>query len=160
MNHFNSKSLVFYGVAITSVLILFKIVTLYGEKNLQASPVLNNSYRLTWKNNVLNCEKSAPMMLNIQQSGIYLNAALFSAGEAKPLAMSGIWKNQQMSLAGKIDQPTLCNITVPQSVKMQMQLTDKGNLQGQLIISDISQTLEFNATPEAAQVRPENSRSH
>lgn len=32
MNHFHSKSLVFYGVAITSVLILFKIVTLYGEK--------------------------------------------------------------------------------------------------------------------------------
>ncbi|HEY9803304.1 MAG TPA: hypothetical protein V6D25_23370 [Leptolyngbyaceae cyanobacterium] len=41
-----------------------------------------------------------------------------------------------------------------------MQLACQGNLQGQLIISSISQTLKFNVTPETAQVRPKNSPSH
>ncbi len=156
MNHFHPKSLVFYGVAITSVLILFKIVTAYGEKNLQASPVLNSNYRLTWTNNIPNC----PVKLNIQQSGIYLNATLLPTGTEKPLALTGIWKNQQLSLAGKINQTNFCNISAPQTVEMQMQLAAKGNLQGQLIISNISQIFQFNATHETAQVRPENSPSH
>ncbi len=156
MNHLKPKSLIFYGVAISSVLILFKIVTAYGENNLQASPVLNSNYRLSWTNNVPNC----PVKLNIQQSGIYLNASLLPASTEKPLPLTGIWKNQQLSLVGKSNQTNFCNISAPQTVKMQMQLAPQGNLEGQLIISNISQTFKFNATPETAQVRPENSSSH
>jgi hypothetical protein len=164
MNHFNSKSLIFYGVAIGSVLLLFKIVTTYGEKNLQASAVLNSRYRINWTQNLPNCQQSEPLTLDIQQSGIYLNAFLVptnaTTDKEKRLYLTGILKNQQLNLKGKIDQAILCDIAPPKSIQAQMQLVDQGHLQGQLIISSISQTLEFNATPEAAQAPSKNLNSH
>jgi hypothetical protein len=156
MNHFHPKSLAFYGIAISLVLALFKIVTAFGEKHLQASPVLNSNYRLTWADNVPNC----PVKLNIQQSGIYLNASLLALSSEKPLALTGIWQNQKLTLVGKINQTNFCNFPASQTVEIQMRSAPQGNLQGELIISTISQTLKFNATPEAAQVKPENSSSH
>ncbi|QFS47250.1 hypothetical protein GXM_04740 [Nostoc sphaeroides CCNUC1] len=54
MNHFNLKSLIFYGVAISSVLVLFKTVTVYGENNLKAPPAINGRYRLTLSENLPN----------------------------------------------------------------------------------------------------------
>lgn len=79
MNHFNSKSLTFYAIATGSVLLLFKAVTLYGEKHLQASPIINGTYSLSLTNNVSECQQSQPLKLDIQQSGIYVNASLFPA---------------------------------------------------------------------------------
>jgi hypothetical protein len=36
MSHFNAKTLSFYGIAIGSVLLLFKTVSAYGETKLKA----------------------------------------------------------------------------------------------------------------------------
>ena len=157
MNHFNFKSLIFYGVAISSVLLLFKTVTIYGENNLKAPPLVNGRYRLTLAENLPNCEKSDTLTLNIQQSGIYLNASVLSANASantdEKHSLAGILKNQQLNLSGKVGKSILCNIPHPQndplnSVTIQMQLVDKGNMTGQLTINGIPKTLKFTAVPQ------------
>lgn len=169
MNHFNFKSLAFYGVAIGSVLILFKTVTAYGESQLKASPTINSRYRLTLAKNLPNCEQANNLMLNIQQSGIYLNASLLPANTnaetEKPLSLTGLLKNQQLQLSGKIDQSILCN--KPQSEKdpvetviVQMALVDKSNISGQLKVNSIPQTLGFTAVPQSDQQPSPKANSH
>lgn len=159
MNHFNLKSLTFYGVAITSVLVLFKTVTVYGENNLKAPPPINGRYRLTLSENLPNCEKSDTLTLNIEQSGIYLNASVLPAnanpGTDEKHSLAGIFRNQQLNLSGKVGKSILCNIPRPQndplnSVTIQMQLVDKSNMTGQLTVKGIPQTLKFTAVPEKA----------
>jgi len=68
MSHFNFKSLTFYGIAITSVLALFKVVTAYGESNLNASTSINGRYRLSYTQP--NCRQANALLLTIEQSGI------------------------------------------------------------------------------------------
>jgi hypothetical protein len=159
MNHFNFKSLTFYGVAIISVLLLFKTVTVYGENNLKAPPSINGRYRLTLSENLPNCEKSDTLTLKIQQSGIYLNASVLSANANADTdekhSLAGIFRNQQLNLSGKVGKSILCNIPRPQndslnSVTIQMQLVDKNNMTGQLTINGIPQPLKFTAVPEKA----------
>ncbi|MCW5312670.1 hypothetical protein GTQ43_02020 [Nostoc sp. KVJ3] len=160
MNHFNFKSLAFYGVAIVSVLLLFKTVSVYGENNLKAPPNVNGRYRLTLSENLPKCEKSDTLTLNIQQSGIYLNASVLPANTKTDTdekhSLAGIFRNQQLNLSGKVGRSILCNIPRPQndplnSVTIQMQLVDKGNMTGQLTINGIPQTLKFTAVPEKAE---------
>ncbi|MEH2164126.1 MAG: hypothetical protein V7K38_24510 [Nostoc sp.] len=160
MNHFKFKSLAFYGVAIISVLLLFKTVSVYGENNLKAPPNVNGRYSLTLSENLPNCEKSDTLTLNIQQSGIYLNASVLPANAEADTdekhSLAGIFRNQQLNLSGKVGKSILCNIPRPQndplnSVTIQMQLVDKGNLTGQLTVNDIPQTLKFTAVPEKAE---------
>lgn len=164
MNHFNTKSLTFYTVVIGSVLLLFKTVTVYGEENLQAPPMIKGSYRLTLGKSSSECQQSEPLRLNLQQSGIYLNASLLpvnsSADTQKQSSLKGIFKNQQLSLIGEVDQTVICHIAPPHSIQAQMQLADDRSLQGKIIVSTIAQNLEFNATPEATQAEPQNSNSH
>jgi hypothetical protein len=159
MNHFKFKSLAFYGVAISSVLLLFKTVSVYGENNLKAPLPVNGRYLLTLSENLPNCEKSDTLTLNIQQSGIYLNASVLPANAKADTdgkhSLAGIFKNQQLNLSGKVGRSILCNIPRPQndplnSVTIQMQLVDKGNMTGQLSVSGIPQTRKFTAVPEKA----------
>ncbi|MEH2198812.1 hypothetical protein [Nostoc sp.] len=160
MNHFNFKSLAFYGVAIVSVLLLFKTVSVYGENNLKAPPAINGRYRLTLSENLPNCEKSDTLTLNIEQSGIYLNASVLPANAKADTdekhSLAGIFRNQQLNLSGKVGKSILCNIPHSQndplnSVTIQMQFVDKGNLTGQLTINDIPQTRKFTAVPQKAE---------
>ncbi|MEH2055865.1 MAG: hypothetical protein V7K97_06795 [Nostoc sp.] len=159
MNHFNFKSLAFYGVAIISVLVLFKTVSVYGENNLKAPPAVNGRYRLTLAENLPNCEKSDTLTLNIEQSGIYLNASVLpanaNADTDEKHSLAGIFKNQQLNLSGKVGRSILCNIPQPQndplnSVTIQMQLVDKGSITGELTVNGIPQTLKFTAVPQKA----------
>ncbi len=170
MNHFNFKSLTFYGVAISSVLLLFKVVTAYGENNLQAPPAINGFYRLTLAENLPLCEKSDALILNLQQSGIYLNASLLPANTNADInvkhSLTGMMlRNQQLNLSGTVDRSILCNISRLQnnqinSVTIQMQLVDRGKITGQLTISGILQNLAFTATPQKAQEKSQKLNSH
>ncbi|AUT04121.1 hypothetical protein CLI64_29130 [Nostoc sp. CENA543] len=164
MHHFNSKSLTFYATAIGSVLVLFQSITFYGEKHLQASPVIDGVYRLTFTDNVPECRRSQPLTLDIQQSGIYINASLLPATTNKPIqkqySLKGILNHQQLNLTGEVYHTNLCNIAPPHTLQAQMRLTEGKKLQGKIIISTIAQNLEFNATPEAAQAETKNSNSH
>jgi hypothetical protein len=152
MNHFNLKSLTFYGIAIGSVLLLFKTVTAYGENNLKAPPIVNGSYQFKLTENLPNCKNLAPLVLNIQQSGIYLNASLFpnksNAEAKKQLSLTGILQNQQFNLSGRVAPEILCDqpksqVYPSQPVIMQMQLADQGKITGQLTFNNTSQNLRF-----------------
>lgn len=169
MNHLNLKSLIFYGVAIGSVLLLFKVVTAYGEENLKAPLVVNGRYRLTLAENLPNCEKTSFLILNIQQSGIYLNASLFpanaNADTEKQYPLTGIFKNQQSQLSGKIDRNILCNSTSFESdrnklVTIQMKQVDQGKITGQLTVNGISQSPGFTGMLQKDQEKSQNKNSH
>jgi hypothetical protein len=161
MNHFNIKSLTFYGVAISSVLILFKTVTAYGENNLHPATPVPNHYLLTLKQNLPNCQQTNKLNLDIQQSGIYLNASLLPANNAdteKPLTLTGKLQNQQINLTGKINQALLCQ-TLNKSnnqqlaITLEMPTTKKDQISGQIKINNIASNLEFTAIPQT--VKPE-----
>ena len=173
MNHFNLKSLTFYGIAIGSVLLLFKTVSAYGETNLKAPPAMSDRYRLALAEDIPNCDKPDKLILNIQQSGIYLNASFLSANtnaetpnsHPKNDSLTGILRNQQVSLSGKIDRSILCNSasasnTHIHSATMQMQLLDKGNFTGQLALSGSTKTFRFTAVPEKTQNKSQQGKSH
>jgi hypothetical protein len=105
MSHFNLKSIAFYGIAISSVVVLFRIVSTYGEANLKAPPSIGGSYQINAQN-LPECLKSDALVLNIKQSGIYLNGSLLPAktdvqtatiAEEKP-SLNGRLDNQQLSL--------------------------------------------------------------
>ncbi|WP_017651189.1 hypothetical protein [Fortiea contorta] len=160
MNHFHYKSLAFYGVAISSVLLLFKVVTLYGEKHLQPAPTISDRYRLMLAENLPNCEKPTDLILNIQQSGIYINASLLPANSnIKPAtnhhqnSLTGILKHQQLNLSGHINTAILCQIiptqnTLANSTTLQMQFQNPKTPTGQININGVPQSLQFNAFPQ------------
>jgi hypothetical protein len=75
MGHFNLKTLTFYGVMIGSVLVLFNIVTTYGENSLKAPVNISGKYLLE-SPDLPDCLKSEKLVLAIAQSGLYLTGEL------------------------------------------------------------------------------------
>jgi ABC-type transporter Mla MlaB component len=142
------------------VLLLFKAVTAYGENNLKASSIIGDRYRLTLTENLPNCGKSDPLMLNIQQSSIYLNASLLlantNADTGNQLSLTGNLQNQQLNLSGKIDRDILCNLhnsrkNRQKPVIVQMQLQNQAQITGQLRVNGI---------PQKAQDQTQKLQSH
>ena len=176
-SHFNFKSLTFYGVAIGSVLLLFNVVSAYGEAKIKAPAAIGGRYRLSLAQNLPTCSKSDALMLNIEQSGIYLNGFILAAdtdaqttGEEKP-SLTGQLSNQQLSLAGTLAISNLCTNPVSQpeatnrlknipssSVKIQSQVEGE-NLEGTITLSGISKAIGFTAQREPVQPS-EKSSSH
>lgn len=62
-------------MAISSVVVLFKVVTAYGETNLKAPPAIGGPYRISTQN-LPGCLKANRLVLNIKQSSIYLFGSL------------------------------------------------------------------------------------
>ncbi|WP_169153377.1 hypothetical protein [Brasilonema bromeliae] len=172
MSHFNFKSLTFYGVAISSVLLLFKVVTAYGENSIKAPPAINSNYRLVLSEKLPVCEKSDFLLLNLQQSGIYLNGFLLPANSTKTSALSekhslaGKLQNQQLSLSGEVTRHILCNTPNSQTqaniipVKIQIKLAEKGDLIGKISVSDSSKTIGLTATPQKTNEQSEQPKNH
>lgn len=174
MSHFNLKSLSFYGVAIASVLALFKVVTAYGESNLKAPTSIEGRYRLSYTQP--NC-RTNPLVLVIQQSGIYLNGSLLPAladdqqlrsAEKRP-SLAGQMHNQQISLAGTVPASTLCN-NISETTASDRPLDNSfssiklhqargENLTGEMSVNGSLDIIEFTAQKEAPP-QPSNNRSH
>lgn len=172
------KTLAFYTIAISSVLLLFKIVTAYGENNLKAPIAISGRYRLTNLENLPNCQKPDTLMLNIQQSGMFLNGSLLSTTNTKQispasennLSLIGKLNNQQFTLSGKVSKTILCNNPTSQtSVKNQPQpdnlnlsiqaaLNPQGGFNGQITTNDVPKSLKFTALEEKS-INP-NSQSN
>lgn len=136
MKHFNLKSLGFYGVAIGAVVILFNVVSAYGESKLKAPPAIGGSYRLNAQN-LPGCLKADNLILSIQQSGIYLfasllpadtNAKLTAIAEEKP-SLTGQLSNQNLSLSGTVPALPKCG----EAIKIQGRIEDK-TLTGQMAL--------------------------
>ncbi|QDL09030.1 hypothetical protein DP113_14930 [Brasilonema octagenarum UFV-E1] len=172
MSHFNLKSLTFYAVAISSVLLLFKVVTAYGESSLKAPLEIDSNYRLMLSEKLPICDKSGFLLLNLQQSGIYLNGLLVpdnsikTSKVSKKSSLMGKIKNQQLNLSGTIQKHILCNTpNVPKQtnlipVKLQIQLVKKGDLIGKINVSDNSKTIGLTAIPQKTKEKSEEPKNH
>ncbi|MBW4597195.1 MAG: hypothetical protein KME46_30925 [Brasilonema angustatum HA4187-MV1] len=159
-------------MTISLVVLLFKVVTAYGESSIKAPSAIHTHYRLMLSENLPVCEKSDFLLLNVQQSGIYLNGFLLPANSTKTSKVSekssltGKFKNQQLSLSGEVSNHILCNTPKFQTkaniipVKIQIKLAQKGNSIGKISISDSSRTIGLTATPEKINEQPEQSKNH
>ncbi len=161
MNHFNFKSISFYGIAICSVLLLFKIITNYGENKLKAPLPLKQSYRLIFGEKLPDCNQPDIAILNIHQSGVYLNGSLLATNnntqqtsntEIHP-TLSGRYKNKNISLSGQVLNSVLCknanskNKKDYKTVNIQMQVEKQDNLSGQITVSGMNKAIKISATP-------------
>ncbi|MBW4604682.1 MAG: hypothetical protein KME29_35275 [Calothrix sp. FI2-JRJ7] len=148
MHQFNVKSLTFYTIAITSVLLVFKVVTAYGESQLKAPKSISGKYYITLAENLSNCKQNT-LVLDIQQSGIFLNASLstpsnqeISTYREKNLSLNGKSNNNSFSLSGRVDNTRLCN-AIPET--LQASLVPEGGLSGQITFKDVPKSIKFNA---------------
>jgi hypothetical protein len=107
------KHLAFYGGAIASVLGLFTAVTTYGENHLQAAPGIEGSYLLALPMSAP-CGGGTPVTLTLQQSGVYVAAALANPALSRnhttlrSMTLSGQWRNQKLNLTGTVPVGVLC----------------------------------------------------
>ncbi len=139
-SHFNVKSLSFYAIAIGSVLLLFNVVTAYGEKNLKA--------------------QVAPLMLQLDQSGTYINAALLKpvaqAGQSsmsaeEKLRLTGLFNNQQINLNGEVANSVLCGFSQEsgdKAIAINSRI-DGENLTGEIAVNGESAKTPFTAKKAA-----------
>ncbi|MBP5975325.1 hypothetical protein HW132_21965 [Brasilonema sp. CT11] len=159
-------------MTISIVVLLFKVVTAYGENSIKAQPAINTHYRLVFSENLPVCEKSDFLLLNIQQSGVYLNGFLLPANStisskaSEKSSLTGKLKNQQLSLSGKVPRHILCNTPNSQiqanaiPVKIQIQLAQKDDSIGKISFSDSSRTIGLTATPQKTNEPSEQSKNH
>lgn len=119
MSHFDRKSLIFYGVAISSVVTLFSVVSRYGTARLKAPIAIEGNYQLQVEPSE-QCSEPPALQLRLQQSGIFVNGVLTAdgpeakAGEAagKPFALDGSWRSPELDLAGRSPAMTVCGQSV------------------------------------------------
>ena len=151
-SHFSIKSLSFYAIAIGSVLLLFNVVTAYGEKNLKAPQTIGGRYRLTFNNPLPGCSQVAPLMLQLDQSGTYINAALLKpvvqaqtmSAEEKP-TLTGLFNNQQINLDGGVANSVLCGFS-QESGDSAIAITSKldgKNLAGEIAVNGGAAKIPF-----------------
>ena len=115
MSHFNQKSLIFYGVAIGAVVILFRLVTWYGTTHLRAPASIYGDYGLTLGPSP-QCAQPSPLVLTIQQSGTYLNGRLEVVDLDRPphreegvvLPLKGQWQPPAVNLQGRLARVNVC----------------------------------------------------
>jgi hypothetical protein len=158
MNHFSPKSLAFYGTMIGSVLVLFNIVSAYGEANLKAPPKVSGNYQLT-SSDLPDCLRSENLTLAIEQSGRYIAGELSlrpqtiatpenaspgvesspeKKGTKENIVLSGLMLSQPFTLSGKTTLLGPCPAaTSLEEIHLQLQFQDK-NLIGQLHWSNIA----------------------
>lgn len=155
MSHFNLKSLTFYGVMIGSVLVLFNIVSVYGESSLKAPPNISGNYLLD-SQNLSDCLKSEKLNLAIAQSGIYLTGRLTTQNQT--IKLNGLLGNViaekvptrslPFSLVGKTAQLGNCpqsEDNSPTEIQLQTQFQNK-ILVGEMQWSNLK--LNFTGNPQ------------
>ena len=169
MNHLSLKSLAFYGIAIGSVSLLFKVVTAYGETNLKAAPAIAGSYRFDAKS-LPECLKSDTLTLTIEQSGVYLSGNLRSGtsegdrantAEEKP-SLVGKWENQGLSLSGAVPNLTGCSesTAIDQNSYVKLRgIVEKDSLKGKISLTDRAAATNFTAQREAV-AKPQQKQPH
>jgi hypothetical protein len=150
MKAFSVKSLAFYGLSLGFVVTLFGVVTTYGEANLKASPPITGDYSFRLPPSA-GCSSGKQVNLFIQQSGIYISAALLNVQDpippkeklsAKAMTLNGQSKNRQFTLEGAVPSTVFCATTQKSA---QNQWVDT-KIQGYLNHSTLSGKLFLNST--------------
>lgn len=161
-NHFNLKSLAFYGTMIGSVLILFKGVTAYGETQLKAPVSIGGDYSIEF-DTPPKCLKDKDFTLKIEQSGIYIFANLVlkkSADNLEKIVLSGKFKEPKMILSGISNPLFFCSSDLSQNPN---QLTLTGEFKEKIFMGKIQdQTLSkpLNFTAKLNSVSPSEKPTH
>jgi len=162
MTKIDWKLLGFYGIAIGSVVVLFKVVSTYGESNLKAPAGIAGSYRIEAQN-LPGCLKSERLQLSIKQSGIFLNGSLLPETGGEELktnteeksSLFGKWENQKLSLSGAVPHLIGCNGNSDQGKGSSSQtlvniqgVIEGESLKGQISVSSASGVVDFSAQRE------------
>jgi hypothetical protein len=119
------KLLAFYGGTLVLVVVLFQVVTSYGERYLKPASNINGRYVST--SAYPGCPEASRLLIDIQQSGIYLTGAIAvetgdrlnafpAAAQPQSDSMPGRWQNQRLTLAGKTAVLATCE-TQPASAQ-------------------------------------------
>ena len=159
MSHFSAKSLTFYGVAITSVLVLFKVVSAYGETNLKAASDIGGTYKITRSQNFPDCLAEQKLNLTVEQSGIYLFGHLALQSESNKenkteFPLSGDFKNEEIIMSGKGNLAN-CDSELQLAIEAHR---EKDNLIGK--IKDNSSGSEGIFTAHYQEVKSDSSEEH
>jgi hypothetical protein len=157
--HFSPKSLIFYGCAIGSVTLLFSLTTSYGEANLKAPDKIDGRYPLV-ASSLPDCVQAESLVLNVQQSGIFLTGSLLSSTASEKTiqmahdrpSLTGKWRNQQLNLGGSVRYLPNCKGTV--SIQAMM---DQDRLKGSLRLGSDASEVSFSARRE---VPPAKTQEH
>jgi hypothetical protein len=111
------QNISFYTAAIGGVLLLFKVVTTYGENNIKAPSSIEGKYQIQADNLPECLKKSHQSILDLQQSGIYVFASWQNevkksqekAIKTKPHLAGKIHNNQELNLSGVIPKIADCD---------------------------------------------------
>ncbi|MBD1874140.1 hypothetical protein H6F75_11635 [Nodosilinea sp. FACHB-131] len=148
MSHFDRKSLIFYGVAISSVVTLFSVVSRYGTTRLQAPTAIGGNYQLQIEPSE-QCSEPPSLQLRLQQSGVFVNGALVAdSSKAKsaeaggePFNLDGRWRSPNLDLAGRSPAMTVCRQPVE---RVAIASTHEGaSFSGQLTFAGLPAPLTF-----------------
>lgn len=153
-SHFSLKSLAFYGLAITSVLTLFSLTTAYGDANLKAPHKIDGRYAINTQLG-LSCLAGKPMVLMLQQSGIYLTGSLLlpDAPEqtvemaAERPTLTGRWDDVKIRMDGSLAYIPGCQeeqVTLEGSIAQEV-------LNGTMRFSSTATSPKFTAQRQAKQ---------
>jgi len=169
-SHFSFKSLSFYAVAIGSVLILFNVVTTYGESKLKAPSAIGGRYRLAFANSLPGCAKPEPLLLVVDQSGVYANGVILPASTttenpmsaAEKLTLTGLFKDKQLNLSGTVPQAVLCNQSSASGTKA---IAINSRIEGDKMVGEIAQGAQpqknqFTAQKQADAATNQKAASH
>lgn len=139
-----------YLVAISFVIILFTFATSYGEANLKTATKIEGIYKI--ESSFPNCGEN--LQLIVQQSGIYVNAAIAPLGDnfkGSVSELSGKWQGQKLLLSG--------NSNTCKSLTAINARVEGEQIMGQVVISN--DTLDFTATKiEIPKAKEDKSQPH
>lgn len=169
-SHFSFKSLSFYAIAIGSVLLLFNVVTTYGESRLKAPSAIGGRYRLAFANSLPGCAKPEPLLLVIDQSGVYANGVILPASTTtenpmsaeEKLTLTGSFRDRQLNLSGTVPQSVLCNQSFISRTKA---ITINSRIEGEKMVGEIAidaqpQKIQFTAQKQADPAANKKAASH
>ncbi len=155
MKNFSARSLGLYSLAIGGSIAFFLLITSYGEAHIKAPLAITGRYSIVDRN-LPNCLQNKQLLLDLQQSGIYLNASLVeNSGNATSTTtrptLSGQLSDRQLNLSGPLPIAICPQLT---SVRIVGTIATTGHLQGQIWLTNkqsnvqsASETSEFTATP-------------
>ncbi|KAM3092214.1 hypothetical protein ACKFKG_23225 [Phormidesmis sp. 146-35] len=156
----NLKSLTFYVGSIGIVVALFSFTTAYGEANLKASTKIEGRYRIPAQNLPGCLKDDDPVVLMIQQSGVYLSASLLSKNETsqtitaarKKPSLSGTWEEQKLELSGLLSYLDDCQKDGERSPTVKIEGTfSQNNLRGKIRLDSSLTGINFTGKRDSDQ---------
>ncbi|MBL1173802.1 hypothetical protein [Pantanalinema sp. GBBB05] len=150
---FSPRSLIFYGGSIGFVMVLFSVVSAYGEANLKAPNHINGRYPIA-ASNLPGCLQNQSLVLLVQQSGVFLNGSLVPLDAPEKVAriaeerpsLTGHWDNRTLTLQGTTAYLPDCSLPI----NLQGSVEDN-SLKGTIRLTSSSETAPFTASREVTQ---------